>query len=1081
MPLQPYYRSPLEDLYAPPRPQTPANVPMSPEEEDSLLSKIGGGAMTGLQYAGNVLDKTFGGRAIRGLLGGHPEELASVLPFSDTLGLTDIKNKVSGEDLLKKAGLQTGNETADMILGMGSELALDPATYLSLGGTAITAAGRQAAKLGVLPEKMLGRIRGITSLSPRAAADAARLGIDTSEILGKPLGGVAGFGLPFRDPSIVLGTGPIGEKIAGVLGLVADAAKYSAPGRYASALFDPIVQGKTHPLIQRELRGGHAAELADTGPAVKESVAKLYQETDPKVLNSPVLRQMLETAPLDTPGLSRIVPEARSMLEADLTAQRRAGAAISPLQDQFSTEYFPRQKSVMERGIPTAGVNKPLGGKTGYMAAREDALRDIPGGTSTIEAMLKDPQIAGVGRALSPAAARTRIAEEYLGPMSGQLFDRGTLGTAAEGEGFSQGLLKQLESQAKAGPYATSAETLKEVEDMSFLWDKAKQLSRKLGTEEAGRVGPEGAGLFGNHPLLDLMGEREASARVTANLNAVRRIFTDPQALELGAKAENAIPLTKAIKQAGFSKDARDLFLEDLIGSGQLRHDATTKDLKNLMLPPDLVKQATGLRDSLKATEAVAGPLRALDSVTSLNKAFQTGMWPANWARNFTSGIYQALAGGSNPKLMAEAIPMMRALRSGQDIPGLAEKIPFFKGMSDTEATQELGRMMMSHEAAGRGAGGYRSLVGEQESQALGRLIPGEMREPTLLEALSKAGKGRTNVAGESIDTLGQRFNPLNVAGVGGIGPIEKRNVTQFAPLVAGHDVQQLVDDMTRGPQFIERMMSGYSPTAAGQSVVKRQFDYSALSDFERKVMKRIMPFYSWSRKSIPLVLSDIAQNPGGLAGMGVRAAADARAHAGDFLPGYLGEGLAIPLGGESAGSQKFLTRTDLPFEDPFRYLPTGPQPIQETAMKLAGNLNPLIKAPLEMLAGKQFYSGRSLTDLYGGITGNIPAEQAIMNSPLSRLYTTGRQIADERKSPVEKLINLLTGARVSDVDVNKSRDITIRDLLQEYQAADPKFRSAVDYYVKPEDQPGLNPEEMGVLRLAHQLQKRAQEAAKAK
>ncbi len=41
-----------------------------------------------LEYAGGIEEK-FGGRAIRGLLGGKPRELLSVVPFSDTLGITE--------------------------------------------------------------------------------------------------------------------------------------------------------------------------------------------------------------------------------------------------------------------------------------------------------------------------------------------------------------------------------------------------------------------------------------------------------------------------------------------------------------------------------------------------------------------------------------------------------------------------------------------------------------------------------------------------------------------------------------------------------------------------------------------------------------------------------------------------------------------------------------------------------------------------------------------------------------------------------------------------------------------------------
>jgi len=48
----------------------------------------------------------------------------------------------------------------------------------------------------------------------------------------------------------------------------------------------------------------------------------------------------------------------------------------------------------------------------------------------------------------------------------------------------------------------------------------------------------------------------------------------------------------------------------------------------------------------------------------------------------------------------------------------------------------------------------------------------------------------------------------------------------------------------------------------ANQEVKKSLFDYSDLSGFERKVLKRFMPFYTWSRKNIPAQLEALVTNP---------------------------------------------------------------------------------------------------------------------------------------------------------------------------------------------------------------------------
>lgn len=123
---------PIDQLYAP-----RTVPPLPPEETQSRLEQVGGGLLGGLGYLGDILDKTFGSRAVRGILGGHAREALSVLPMSDTLGLTDYKDRVSGKHLLQNAGLidKTPSEGFGLndLLGMGAEIALDPSMYFGAG------------------------------------------------------------------------------------------------------------------------------------------------------------------------------------------------------------------------------------------------------------------------------------------------------------------------------------------------------------------------------------------------------------------------------------------------------------------------------------------------------------------------------------------------------------------------------------------------------------------------------------------------------------------------------------------------------------------------------------------------------------------------------------------------------------------------------------------------------------------------------------------------------------------------------------------------------------------------------------
>ncbi|MDR3635697.1 MAG: hypothetical protein P4L84_17980 [Isosphaeraceae bacterium] len=84
---------------------------------------------------GSTLDKYTGGRAVRGALAGKPRELASVIPFSDTLGLTNEHDATSGRDLLDHYGVTAkgDNSLGAHAAGFLADNVLSPANWLGAG------------------------------------------------------------------------------------------------------------------------------------------------------------------------------------------------------------------------------------------------------------------------------------------------------------------------------------------------------------------------------------------------------------------------------------------------------------------------------------------------------------------------------------------------------------------------------------------------------------------------------------------------------------------------------------------------------------------------------------------------------------------------------------------------------------------------------------------------------------------------------------------------------------------------------------------------------------------------------------
>jgi hypothetical protein len=70
-------------------------------------------------------------------------------------------------------------------------------------------------------------------------------------------------------------------------------------------------------------------------------------------------------------------------------------------------------------------------------------------------------------------------------------------------------------------------------------------------------------------------------------------------------------------------------------------------------------------------------------------------------------------------------------------------------------------------------------------------------------------------------------------------------------------------EDNARIAHYLSKRREGYSAVEAAKSVDKFLFDYGDLTWIEQNVLKRVLPFYTWSRKNIPLQLGAFVKNPG--------------------------------------------------------------------------------------------------------------------------------------------------------------------------------------------------------------------------
>jgi len=216
-----------------------------------------------------------------------------------------------------------------------------------------------------------------------------------------------------------------------------------------------------------------------------------------------------------------------------------------------------------------------------------------------------------------------------------------------------------------------------------------------------------------------------------------------------------------------------------------------------------------------------------------------------------------------------------------------------------------------------------------------------------------------------------------------------------------------------------------------------------------------VMTGNSFTKGSSKYLASELSQRPGGKVAATIKAAENASGND-PGTPDYIRDGLNIPTGTNEDGTRNYITGAGLMHEPPMQLLGNS---LGQTLFNVAGMLNPIAKAPLELLTNESLFmegsggGGRSLDDLDPllgrtlsnvgntlGITdrqtpvqipGGKLAEHAIANSPVSKLLHLIRQSTDPRKGPGTKLLGGLTGFNFATVDPDK-RDAVLREQLEQ-------------------------------------------------
>lgn len=399
-----------------------------------------------------------------------------------------------------------------------------------------------------------------------------------------------------------------------------------------------------------------------------------------------------------------------------------------------------------------------------------------------------------------------------------------------------------------------------------------------------------------------------------------------------------------------------------------------------------MTKEITSFDKIAKAT--------GYDAMTALFKRSVTGLFAPFHLRNYVSGIIQNFEvfgiDSLNPKYIGAGQKMALNIAQNKAIPEGAEILVQGKKFS----------LAKVYEA-------FRTRFGSSSSYASDiKNITQDVFEETL--------------PGSKVSSLAKT--------------IGKYTVAETAPhFKAARAVGNFIETQQKATGYLVALSQGKSIEEALKLAGTAGFDYRAITQFESKIMKRIVPFYSFTRKNIELQLKTLKKNPerinqiikffqsaGGVAGGEIPP--EERRN----LPDYIKNSLGIKWTDTPEGLKRYIYSLGSPIEAFTQLLEGNP------VLKGISMMNPLLKAPLEIGVGKDSFRMKDLKDVYDAQEYSW-APQAIKDllditevdkpilkmNPVGKLVETGQTRKVYVADPVKLLIarSLFTSRGVSYLD----------------------------------------------------------------
>lgn len=658
---------------------------MTPEEEKQVTESLGQKALGTVGAVGNSLDLP--GSVVRDLATWLPGGMKAQNPFDQLLTPFNDSNRVSGRDLNRSYGLAGKQDNwANFAGGMGTEIALDPLTYLTFGGSALGKGGQVAKSAGLLKKapEVLARRTGrnlaevgarearvglslrelLGELGPEAtkAAEIAAKGkkLNLDDLLDQKLGGNVGINLPFMDPSFTVGGST--KAAAAVDKFARDMRYMTIPGTDFAPInalmnqFQVKTGGMATPLGAKLAEKAFDAKTQNRSQVdlvINKYANQLKDLGYDSATGGRMLRRMMEVEGLRKNAPAEMIPmldEMRSVLEEMPAIAKDWGINLKEFVDD-DLSYFPRQYTREVRNAKGADSARVLNGRQINAARRKEFLR---GDGLETESIIKLGQDEDINAAIANGAKASEIADMIKSKYGSEIPEK-------------------YKVIAKTGENAG-----KEVER-----DRYKALARWLGT-----LSPEGrkSGIFGNHALYDLQARMVSAGDAKVAAETVVDFLTQPGLLKKtpdGLDKQGMMSVNQVLKRTGLNIGdstggiGKQIAIKMGHDLSQLPPEQANKVIASIgkaSIDGKTADEITRFVESFKSPDQASQLLDLVNGASNLWKGALTTPWPSFHVRNLISGQWaNASAGLWSADSVKDSVTLTRGgvVKGAKDIPAV--------------------------------------------------------------------------------------------------------------------------------------------------------------------------------------------------------------------------------------------------------------------------------------------------------------------------------------------------------------------------------------------------------------------------